>query len=156
MLSTDHDNEGRKNLLSFTEANSSSLNLRQDMQGCYRILSPLRSSNVQSMLALGRIPRSRGMFWIVTLSIVTICFVVLSRGLDNYIQILGNIGAELDRKDGRSEMRWSAEEIALSNWTWGPFSPHHSLLNSVSRLSHVRCPIHPSSTICSFFKLITV
>lgn len=32
---------------------------------------------------------------------------------------------------------WVPEEIALRNWTWGPYEPHRSLLTNIAKLSHV-------------------
>lgn len=52
-------------------------------------------------------------------------------------QILDEEKAPLTVLSTSSGLEWSEEEIALRNWTWGPFEPDESLLKNLAALSEV-------------------
>lgn len=102
---------------------------------------------------LRRIPRSRIGLAISLVITFFVGFVVFDElaFLDKVssIQVLGGFTAREGVKDISKPLEWSKEEIALSNWTWGPFPPHDSLVESLSSLSSVSFPLSWRSTRCS-------
>lgn len=82
--------------------------------------------------------QSRRMPSIVLLLVVTITLLIFLFVPDSFKALSGTVQhSSVHEYD--TGFKWNDEEMALRNWTWGPFLPHSSLTSNLARLSSVNC-----------------